>query len=62
MEPPLRETEAAPELSRGFFDTLGPSLDDARGAPSFITILAWISSSFPAFTFFGQNSVTNLHA
>lgn len=39
-EPPLRETEAAPELSRGFFDALGPSLDDARGALSFMTILA----------------------
>ncbi len=31
-----------------------------RGADSFITIFAWISSSLLALTFFGQKSVTNL--
>lgn len=51
---------AAPVLSRGFFAAEVASLDDARGALSFMTIFAWISSSFPALTFFGQNRVTNL--
>lgn len=51
---------AAPVLSRGFFAADVASLDDARGALSFMTIFAWISSSFPALTFFGQNRVTNL--
>jgi hypothetical protein len=41
------------ELSRGFFGTLA-------SPPSLITIFAWISSSLPALTFFGQNNVTNL--
>lgn len=33
---------------------------DVRGPDSFMTILAWISSSLVAFTFFGQKRVTNL--
>jgi hypothetical protein len=41
------------ELNRGFFWTLA-------SPASLITIFAWISSSFPALTFFGQNNVTNL--
>ena len=49
----------APVLSRGFFAAEVPSADGARG-PSFVIIFAWISSSFPALTFLGQNSVTNL--
>ena len=48
------------ELSRGFFAALTRSDEPARGALSFMTILAWISSSLDAFTFFGQKSVTNL--
>ena len=46
-------------LSFGFFNAL---LSDGctRGVDSFITIFAWISSSLEAFTFFGQNRVTNL--
>jgi hypothetical protein len=45
-------------LGRGF---LLVTSEDARGAPwSFITIFAWISSSFDALTFFGQKSVTKL--
>jgi hypothetical protein len=45
-------------LGRGF---LPLASEDGRGAPwSFITIFAWISSSFEALTFFGQNSVTKL--
>lgn len=51
-----------PVLTRGFFCVAVASLDDARGAASFITIFACISSSFEALTFFGQNSVTNLEA
>ena len=50
-------------LSRGFFVALTvTSVDPALGPfeLSFITIFACISSSFAAFTFFGQNSVTNL--
>ena len=42
----------APALSRGFFRFESPA--------SFMTILAWISSSLLAFTFFGQKRVTNL--
>ena len=49
----------APELNRGFLDAAAPSAEGARG-PSFVIILAWISSSFAALTFFGQKSVTNL--
>ena len=49
----------APALSRGFLDADVPSADGARG-PSFVIIFAWISSSFAALTFLGQNSVTNL--
>ena len=41
------------ELNRGFFGTL-------VSPASLITIFAWISSSLAAFTFFGQNNVTNL--
>ena len=41
------------ELNRGFFGMLA-------SPASLITIFAWISSSLAAFTFFGQNSVTNL--
>jgi hypothetical protein len=41
------------ELKRGFLGTFA-------SPPSLITIFAWISSSFAAFTFFGQNNVTNL--
>jgi hypothetical protein len=41
------------ELNRGFFGTVA-------SPPSLITIFAWISSSLPALTFFGQNNVTNL--
>jgi len=40
-------------LVRGFFTTFA-------SLASFMTIFACISSSFPAFTFFGQNRVTNL--
>lgn len=47
--------------TRGFLRTL-ESVDGTRGVDSFITILAWISSSLEAFTFLGQNSVTNLTA
>lgn len=47
-------------LSRGFFAADVASVDDARGAPSFMTIFAWISSNLPALTFLGQNNVTNL--
>ena len=50
----------APALSLGFFAAEVPSLEEALGAPSFMTIFAWISSSFPAFTFLGQKSVTKL--
>ena len=46
-------------LRRGFFGALD-SLGVEREAPSFTTILAWISSNFAALTFFGQNRVTNL--
>jgi len=46
-------------VGRGFLLELAAS-DDGRGAASFITIFAWISSSFEALTFLGQNSVTNL--
>ena len=50
----------APVLSLGFFAAeVVASADDARGA-SLLTIFAWISSSFPALTFLGQNSVTKL--
>ena len=38
---------------RGFFDV-------PASVASFITIFAWISSSFAALTFLGQNRVTNL--
>ena len=41
------------ELKRGFFWVFA-------SPPSLITIFAWISSSFPALTFLGQNNVTNL--
>ena len=50
----------APALSLGFFAAEVPSLEEALGAPSFMTIFAWISSSFPALTFLGQNKVTKL--
>ena len=46
-------------VGRGFLLELAAS-DDGRGAASFITIFAWISSSLVALTFLGQNSVTNL--
>lgn len=46
-------------VGRGFLLELAAS-DDGRGAASFITIFAWISSSFEALTFLGQNNVTNL--
>lgn len=61
VEPrPAAVLEVALVLSLGFFGALGPSLG-ARGALlSFITIFAWISSSFAALTFLGQKSVTNL--
>jgi len=39
-------------VGRGFLLELAAS-DDGRGAASFITIFAWISSSFVALTFFG---------
>lgn len=45
-------------LTRGFFREL--LSDCALGAASFMTILAWISSSLEALTFLGQKSVTNL--
>jgi hypothetical protein len=50
----------APALVRGFLDVLASA--EARGALSFITILAWISSNLEAFTFLGQNRVTNLRS
>lgn len=46
-------------VGRGFLLELAAS-DEGRGAASFITIFAWISSSFEALTFLGQNNVTNL--
>ena len=46
-------------VGRGFLLEL-PTSDGGRGAASFITILAWISSSFVALTFLGQNNVTKL--
>jgi len=46
-------------VGRGFLLELAAS-DDGRGAASFITIFAWISSSLVALTFLGQNSVTNV--
>ena len=46
-------------VGRGFLLELATS-DGGRGAASFITIFAWISSSFEALTFLGQNSVTKL--
>lgn len=48
-------------VGRGFLFVVAVS-DDARGAASFMTIFAWISSSLEALTFLGQNSVTNLTA
>jgi hypothetical protein len=45
-------------LTRGFFEV--EVSDCALGAASFMTIFAWISSSFEALTFFGQKRVTNL--
>jgi hypothetical protein len=46
------------ELARGFLGTFGSLV--VRPVPSFMTIFAWISSNFAAFTFLGQNNVTNL--
>lgn len=46
------------ELILGFFVIL--LSDCARGAASFITIFAWISSSLEALTFLGQKRVTKL--
>jgi hypothetical protein len=46
-------------FGRGFFEEPG-SDDPVRGALSFITILAWISSNLVALTFLGQKRVTKL--
>ena len=57
LDPPLDLPFSAGRFFGGW-----ASVPGGFACTSFCTIFAWISSSFDALTFFGQNSVTNLES